>query len=33
MAADPNWKVLPFVFGIFAIGGGIAAIIAAFRNR
>lgn len=25
--------VLPFVFGIFAIAGGIAAIIAAFRNR
>lgn len=25
--------VLPFVFGIFAVAGGIAAIIAAFRNR
>lgn len=25
--------VLPFVFGIFAIAGGIAAIIAAFRGR
>lgn len=25
--------VLPFVFGIFAIGGGVGAIIAAFRAR
>jgi uncharacterized membrane protein HdeD (DUF308 family) len=25
--------VLPFVFGIFAIAGGIAAIVAAFRMR